>query len=147
MLGLHLSHGQERQRAQKPKWALVITGVSLGACQICFYCLLPSAYLKEKVYQATLCISLLLCMGFLQLQRVGTALQWRCLGISLQGLLLLQSTGSRARGPQSLWHTGPAALGHAESSWTRIQPMSPALAGVFLSTGPPGTPHCCFNKG
>lgn len=41
---------------ESPETSLVITGVSLGACQICFYCLLPSAHLKEKEYQATLCM-------------------------------------------------------------------------------------------
>lgn len=46
ILGLHLSHGQECQRAQKPDWALLIKGVNLSAFQICFYCLPPSTSLK-----------------------------------------------------------------------------------------------------
>ena len=28
-------------------------------------------------------------------------------------------------------------LEHAEPSWTRVEPMSPVLAGGFLTSGPP----------
>ena len=78
-------------------------------------------------------------------------------GFSLKWLLLLWSTGSRhtgfsscKRGPSccSLWAlecglsicgTGDlVALQHVESSWTRVKSVSPALAGRFLSTVPPG---------
>ena len=30
------------------------------------------------------------------------------------------------------------SLKHAEPSWTRVEPMSPVLAGGFLTSGPPG---------
>ena len=39
---------------------------------------------------------------------------------------------------QQLRHMGPVALWHAESSWTKDGTVSPALAGKFLTTGPPG---------
>ena len=55
----------------------------------------------------------LLCLGFLQLQRVGAALQLQCMGFSLLWLLLLLSTGSRCLGfsscrmwPQQSWPAG-----------------------------------------
>ena len=57
----------------------------------------------------------------------------------LQWLLLLRSTGSRVWAQQS-WPTGLVAPSHVESFWIRIEPMSPALAGRFLTAGPPGKP-------
>ena len=57
-----------------------------------------------------------------------------CLGFSLQWLLLLWSTGSR--------HAGSVVVAH----WLRcfvacgIEPVSPALAGGFLTTVPTGKP-------
>ena len=41
---------------------------------------------------------------------------------------------------QQLWHTGSVALWHVESSWfrSRIESVSPALAGEFFSTAPSG---------
>ena len=55
-----------------------------------------------------------------------------CTGFSLQCLLLLRSIGSRHAGFSSgcTWRVG--------SSPARDQPVSPALAGWFLTTGPPG---------
>ena len=52
----------------------------------------------------------------------------RCTGFSLLWPLLLQSTGSSCVGfcslstqAQKQWRTGPGALRHVESSWTRDQ--------------------------
>ena len=63
----------------------------------------------------------------------------RCTGFSLQWLLLLWVTGSRRTGlfAPRLWdHLGP---------W--IEPVSPALAGRFLTTVPPGkSPVFVFKK-
>ena len=41
-------------------------------------------------------------------------------------------------------HTGLVALRHVESSGPGIEPVSPALAGRFLSTAPPQKPHTTF---
>ena len=49
----------------------------------------------------------------------------------------LQLASSRAQAPEC-WRRGFVALGHAESSQTRDQSCVPALAGRFLTTGPPG---------
>ena len=73
--------------------------------------------------------------GLSSSQRAGFSLQWR---------LLLGSTGSR--------HSGSAAVVHWLSRLCRmcslarpgIKPMSPALAGEFLTTGPPGKSKTWF---
>ena len=74
----------------------------------------------------------------------------RCAGFSLRWLLLLRSTGSRCTGFSSC---GSRALEHRLSShgaWAQLlrgmwdlpgpglEPVSPALAGGFLTTAPPG---------
>ena len=46
---------------------------------------------------------------------------------------------SRAQA-QQLWCTGLVLLSHVGSSWTGIKSMSPALAGRFFTTEPPGKP-------
>ena len=81
----------------------------------------------------------------------GYSLLWYA-GFSLQWLLLLQSTGSRLKGFSSC---GSWALEHRLSScgardellcgmWDLpgpgLEPVSPALAGRFLITAPPGKP-------
>ena len=66
-------------------------------------------------------------------------------GLSLQGLLLMQSTGSQPTGfstcswwVQESWCMCLVALRHVESSQTRDWTVSPVLAVRFLSTVPPG---------
>ena len=82
----------------------------------------------------------------------GHSLLW-CAGFSLRRPLLLQSTGSRHTG---LSRCGLRALERRLSScgaraqllrgmWDLprpgLEPMSPALAGGFLTTAPPGKPE------
>ena len=81
----------------------------------------------------------------------------RCTGFSLRWLLLLRSTGSRRAGSVVVAHgvssCGSCAVEHRLSScgaraqslhgiWDLpgpgLEPMSPALAGGFLTTAPPG---------
>ena len=88
--------------------------------------------------------------------RRGYSSLW-CTGFSLWWLLLLQSSGSRHTGfsscgtraqqlwvagsrvqAQQLWHMALVTPRHVGSSWTRAPTMSPALAGGFLTTAPPG---------
>ena len=79
----------------------------------------------------------------------------RCAGFSLRWLLLLQSTGSRRMGFSSC-STWSRALERRPSScgaWAQLlrgmwdlprpglEPLSPALAGGFLTTAPPGKPE------
>ena len=82
---------------------------------------------------ATLDGSSLLCTGFLQLRRVGAALQLQCLGFSLWWLLA----------EHRLWACRPSscALFSCPRVWNLlglgIKLVLPALASVFLSTVPP----------
>ena len=90
------------------------------------------------------------------LQR-GSYSLW-CRGFSLQQLLTLQSTGSRHTGFSScslralesgLSSCGTGAylpLGMWDLPRPGIEPMSPALAGRCLTTGPPVKSPCCFLK-
>ena len=104
--------------------------------------------------------SLLLHAGFLQLRQVEDYSSLRCAGFSLWWLLLLWSMGSRRMGfsscgmqAQQLWLTGSRA--QAQQLWRTglvahvscgmwdlprpgLEPVSPALAGRFLTTAPPG---------
>ena len=81
--------------------------------------------------------SLLPGAGFLWLWLIGATLWF--MGFSLQGLLLLQSTGSR-RVDSVVAHrlSWPEACGISVHPWPGIKPMSPALADGFLTTGPAG---------
>ena len=84
--------------------------------------------------------SSLRCTGFLWSQRAGATL-W-CSGFSLPWPLSLQSTGCRHKGFVS-WGShvlvahGPSCSRRVKSSPAR-GPVSPALAGGFLSTVQPG---------
>ena len=77
---------------------------------------------------------------FLVVASGGYSLIW-CAGFSLRWLLLLRNTGSR--------RTGSVVVAHGLSCSTAcgifpdgIEPLSPALAGRFLTTAPPGkSPH------
>ena len=66
----------------------------------------------------------------------------RCTGFSLRGLLI-EEHGLQMRGPQQLGSAGLAAPRQVGPSRTRIQPVSPAAASGFLSTGPPGKSLDC----
>ena len=87
-----------------------------------------------------------------------------CTGFHCNGLSLLRSTDSRCAGfsscgtqaqqlclagsrlqAQQLWHTGLVAPQHVGSSQTRLEPVSRALAGRFLTTAPRLSP-CSFFK-
>ena len=101
------------------------------------------------------CIYFWLCCGFiamrafLQLWRVGATVQLGYAGFSLQWLLLLQSTGSRACGLSSccswaLEHRLSKCGKRAQllcSMWDRpgsgVKPISPTLAAGFFTTEPP----------
>ena len=71
----------------------------------------------------------------------------RCAGLSLSRPLLLQSTGSRRAGSVVVAH-GPSSCGSRaqllRGMWDLprpgLEPVSPALAGRFSTTAPPGKP-------
>ena len=70
----------------------------------------------------------------------------RCAGFSLRWLLLLWLTGSRAQA-QQLWRTGLVAPRHVDLPGPGLELVSPALAGVFLTTVPPGKSRFYILKG
>ena len=81
--------------------------------------------------------SLLLCSGFLWLQRVGSSY---CRGFSCCRAWALEHAGTRRT-----WHTGLAAPGMWDLPEPGSEPVFPALAAVFLATGPPGKSRTsCF---
>ena len=84
--------------------------------------------------------SLLLWVGFLQLQWAGATLWLWCESFSWQLLLLLQ-TGSGCLGSVVVAHelSCSATYGILVPR-SGMEPMSPTLAGGFLTTGPPGKP-------
>ena len=53
---------------------------------------------------------------------------------------------SQTRLSDGAQHMGLVALRHVESSWTRTEPMSPALAGRFFTTKPPAKPPAVILK-
>ena len=99
-------------------------------------------------------------VSFIFLKKILFIYFWPCwvfaavLGLSLaaesgvfllQRLLLLQSTGSRACRHQENMAYGFSCPWDVGSSWTGIEPVFPALAAVFLATGPPGKSRTsCF---
>ena len=70
---------------------------------------------------------------------MGYSLLW-CVGFSLQWLLLLQSTGSRLAGSVVTVHGLSLLRGMWDIPGPGLEPVSPALAGRFLTTAPPGKP-------
>ena len=103
----------------------------LGSFSLVSY---PLPLLKKIIYFIFGCAgSLLLCVGFLQLQRAGAALQLWCAAFLQRQLLLLWCMGFSSRGAQvqllsGMWDLpGPG-----------IKPLSPVLTDEFLATVPLG---------
>ena len=65
-------------------------------------------------------------------------LQAWCVGFSLLWLLWLQSKGSRERALSSCGTWAQLPRGMLDLSRPGMEPVSPALQGGFLTTGPPG---------
>lgn len=63
-----------------------------------------------------------------------------CLGFSSCS----RQTQQQAAGGLYLWHMGLETLQNVGSSAEGIEPASHALAGEFLTTGPPGSPEGYF---
>ena len=67
----------------------------------------------------------------------------RCAGLSLSWPLLLRSTGSRRAGSVVVAH-GPQLRSMWDLPRPGLEPVSPALAGRFSTTAPPGKPSFSF---
>ena len=73
------------------------------------------------------------------------SLQLQCAGFSLW-FLLLQSMCSRSMGSVQLWYGDQLSCSMWNPPRPGIEPVSLALAGIFLTTGPPGKSwNCCLN--
>ena len=70
----------------------------------------------------------------------------RCAGFSLQWLLLLQSKGSRRVGFSSCVTRAQLLCGMWDLPGPGLEPVSPALAGGFLTTASLGKPFFSFFK-
>ena len=68
------------------------------------------------------------------------------MGFSLRWLLLLQSTGCRHVGFSSCGIRAQLLHGMWDLPGPGFEPMSPALAGGFLTTAPPGKPYMAILK-
>ena len=97
-----------------------------------FYCLKKVIYFwRHWVFIAMCGHSLMWC--------VGGYSSLCCAGFSLQCLLLLWSTGSRAYGLDSCGTWVYLVHGVWNPPGPGMEPVSPALQGRFLTTVPPGT--------
>ena len=56
------------------------------------------------------------------------------------GLLIVVTSLAVECGLQQLWRMGLVASGHVKCSEPETEPVSPALAGGSLNTGPQGSP-------
>ena len=123
-----------------------------------------SSFFKKKIYVFILFISFWLrwvflaaCVLSLVAASRGYSSLW-CAGFSLWWLFLLRSSGSRHAGFSScgLWALerwlsscgARASLlrGMWELPGPGLEPLSPALAGGFLTTAPPGKPTPFFSR-
>ena len=67
----------------------------------------------------------------------------RCAGLSLSQPLLLWSTGSRRAGSVIVAHGPSCSMAMWDLPRPGLEPVSPALAGRFSTTAPPGKPQKC----
>ena len=92
-------------------------------------------FLKIFIYLFLAALDLCCCSGFLLVAETGGSV-WG--GYSIVVVLLIAVASCWRVQGQYLWRTGPVALQHVESPRPGVEPMSPALAGRFSTTGPPG---------
>ena len=68
----------------------------------------------------------------------------RCAGLSLSRPLLLRSAGSRRAGSVTVAHGPSCSAACGNLPRPGLNPVSPALAGRFSTTAPPGKPCIAF---
>ena len=133
---------------QTPKKRIITYQIRAGQRDACFcFCFLINVFYfwLHQVFVAARGLSLVTASG-------GYS-SLRCAGFSLRWLLLLRSTGSRCTGFSScgswvlerrLSSCGARAQllrGMWDLPGPGLEPVSPALAGGFLTTVPPGKPE------
>ena len=85
-----------------------------------------------------------LCEGFLQPWQVGAPPHRDARASSLSRTLLLQSTGSRRAGSVVVAHGSSCSVARGILPDQGSVPVSPASAGRFSTTAPPGKPPSFF---
>ena len=91
--------------------------------------------------------SLLLYASFLKLQRAGATVCCSARTSHYSKLLLLQGTGPRCAGFSSCGTQAQMSMAcEILASGPGIETVSPALAGGFPTTRPPGEPKLVFSK-
>ena len=115
---------------------------------LCFTPFLPSfrwITLKKSFFKK-LFVYLWLCWVFVSVRGLslvaasGGHSSLRCAGLSLSWPLLLQSTGSRRAGSAIVAHGPSCSAAMWDLPRPGLEPVSPALAGRFSTTVPPGKP-------
>ena len=81
--------------------------------------------------------------AFLQLRQAGATLHHGARASHHRGLSCCGAQAPDAQA-QQLWLTGLVAPRHVGSPRPGLEPMSPALAGRFSTTAPPGKPLVCY---
>ena len=81
-----------------------------------------------------------LCEGFSLVAASGGHSSSRCAGLSLLRPFLLRSTGSRRAGSVVVAHGPTCSTACGIFPDQGLEPVSPALAGRFSTTAPPGKP-------
>ena len=80
-----------------------------------------------------------LCKGFLQLRQAGATFHRGARASHYRGLSCCGAQAPDAQA-QQLWLTGLVAPQHVGFPRPGLEPVSPALAGRFSTTAPPGKP-------
>ena len=105
-----------------------------------FFFLTPHLFIYLFIYFFGLCWVFVSVRGLsLVVASGGHSSSW-CTGLSLSRPLLLRSTGSRRTGSVVVAH-GPSCSAACGIPRPGLEPVSPALAGRFSTTGPPGKPQ------
>ena len=89
-------------------------------------------------------LGLCCCAGFSLVAVVGGCSSLQGMGFSLRWLLLLRGAGSGACGLSNWGKWAKLLLGMWDLPGPGTEPVSPASAGGFLTTEPPGTPSHQF---
>ena len=118
-------------------------------CYILWFCFCFSNFLKINLF--IFYIYLWLCWVFVSVRGLslvaasGGHSSSRYTGLSLSRPLLLRSTGSRCAGSVVVAQGLSCSVACGNLPRPGLEPMSPALAGRFSTTAPPGKP-CPFFK-
>ena len=148
MCQLCLSKAEGKSTASKSREA-VIYSVLLGphAAQFSSYFCYYFFFLILFIYLFNifgLCWVFVSVRGLSPVAASGGHSSSRCAGLSLLRPLLLRSTGSRHAGSVVVAHGPSCSAACGNLPRPGLEPVSPALAGRFPTTAPPGKPVITF---